>query len=485
MISFFIIIYLLVTLGIGFWASRKIKSSGDFTLAGKSLSTSLVAVTLFATWFGSGSIMGNPGYFIKDGFTAYVTLVLSTGICLFIVAQFFARKLYRLRIVTVNDFFRIKYNKAIETVSSIIMVLSYPHWIAAQFVALAYLFNSILGIPMDYGILLGAAIVVFYTYIGGMWAVAYTDMVQSVMILIGLIILLVEILNQTGGITPIFAEKSTDFFSFFPKDDVESWSKYIALLLAFVAGSIPVQEIYQRVFSAKSEKAARHGLLFGGLLLVVVTSVPLIIGLGGVCLNPNLVENGDYQNVIPVLVKTMTSVPVQILFYGAIISAILSACSGAMLAPASVVGENLIRPYAPQTSDKGLLLYTRLSVVLVAMLSCYFAYDDADIVGLIEASLALILVCLFAPFTFGLFWKKASVGGAWSAMGIGGLTWFTCFMLDTTIDATIYGFIISCISMVVGSLIFRDKSIKVQENEIRHTKTVNNLSGQTFIDVSK
>jgi Na+/proline symporter len=126
MISVFIVAYLLVTIGIGFWASRRIKTSGDFTLAGKSLSAPLVAVTLFATWFGSGSIMGNPGYFIRDGFSAYFTLVLTTAICLVIVAFFFARKLYSLNIVTVNDFFRIRYNKAIETTTSVIMVFSYP-----------------------------------------------------------------------------------------------------------------------------------------------------------------------------------------------------------------------------------------------------------------------------------------------------------------------------------------------------------------------
>jgi SSS family transporter len=457
MISFFIVVYLLVTLGIGFWASKRIKTSGDFTLAGKSLSTPLVAVTLFATWFGSGSIMGNPSYFIRDGFSAYATLILTTAVCLIIVAFLISNKLYKLNIITVNDFFKIRYNKAIETTSSIIMVFSYPHWIAAQFIALAYLFNSILGIPIDYGIFLGAIIVVFYTYIGGMWAVAYTDMVQSIMILLGLIILLVEILNQTDGLTPIFANQPAEFFSFYPKNaGVEKWSRYIALLLAFTAGAIPVQEIYQRVFSAKSQKAARHGLLLGGLLLTVVCTVPLIIAMGGVYLDPTLIDDGDYQNVIPALVNSMMGVPVQILFYGALISAILSTCSGALLAPASVIGENLIKPYAPAITDRRLLLFTRFSVIIVAALSCYFAFSNTDMVVLVESSVALILVCLFAPFTFGMFWNKASVGGAWSAMTIGGLTWFTCFLLDTVIDATIYGFVASCVSMVIGSLVFKD-----------------------------
>jgi len=467
MVSLFIIVYLVATLGIGYWASKRIKTSGDFALAGRNLPTSLVAVTLFATWFGSGALMGNPGYFINDGFSAYFTLILTTGICLAIVAFFYVRKLYSLSIVTVNDFFRIRYNKAIETTTSVHMVFCYPHWIAAQFIALAYLFNSILGIPIQYGVVLGASIVVFYTYIGGMWAVVYTDMVQSIMILIGLIILLVEILNQTNGITPIFADQPDTFFKFYPSGGLEKWSDYLALLLASTAGAILVQEIYQRVFSARNVASARNGLLWGGLLLMVITTIPLIIGLGGVYLYPTLIKDGNYQNVIPALVNSMMGLPVQIIFYGSLISAILSTCSGAMLAPASVIGENLIKPYAAQITDKRLLLYTRLSVVLVAIISCYFAFTDTAIVSLVEASLALILGCLFAPFTYGMFWKKASVGGAWSAMVVGGLTWFTCLMLDTVIDATIYGFVTSCVSMVVGSLVFKEKNEKL-EKSYRH-----------------
>ena len=457
MVNFFIIFYLLFTLGIGFWASKRIKTSDDFTLAGKSLSTSFVAVTLFATWFGSSQIMGNPGYFIEDGFSSYITLTLSGGICLFIVGQFYARKLYRMNIVTINEFFRIKYNKKLELASSILMLFSYPHWIAAQFVALAYLFNAVIGIPFDYGIFLGATIVVFYTYIGGMWAVAYTDMVQSIMILLGLIILLFEVLSETNGIVPIFANQSNEFFNLFPQEGLDAWSEYIALLLAFVIGPLPVQEIYQRVFSAKNEKAARNGLFLGAVLMVVIPSIPLIIGLGGVYLYPELIRNGS-QDIIPSLVNVMTSVPVQILFYGAMISAILSTSSGAMLAPATVIGENLIKPYAPNLSDKLLLLYTRLSVVLVAAVSCYFAFDDSDIVGLVQASLSLILVCLFAPFTFGLFWKKASIIGAWAAIAMGGLTWLFCYMNETRIDPTIYGTALSCLSMIIGSIMYPDKN---------------------------
>jgi Na+/proline symporter len=107
-----------------------------------------------------------------------------------------------------------------------------------------------------------------------------------------------------------------------------------------------------------------------------------------------------------------------------------------------------------------LLLYTRLSVILVAAVSCYFALGNIDIVGLVAASLSLILVCLFAPFTFGLFWNKASVVGAWAAVITGGLVWFSCYLYETRIDPTIYGFVLSCLAMVIGSLMYPGKEKK-------------------------
>jgi len=458
MLAFFIVGYLVLTLVIGFWVSRRIKTSSDFTLAGRGLGTFLVGFTLFATWFGSTSIMGNPGYVVENGFSSFVTLTLTSFICLVIVGTFYAKRLYEMNIVTIGDFFQIRFNKKMDLVVSLIMVFSYPHWIAAQFVALAYLFQSLFGIPIDYGIMLGATIVIVYTYVGGMWAVSYTDMLQGIIILIGLIILFFTMLGETGGIAPLFAEKPDSFFSFLPKSNWESWNEYLATFLAFTLGAIPVQEIYQRVFSAKSTRSAVQGIFFAGLLLILVPVIPLLLGLGADHLFPEVMAEGEGENLIPYMVNQISSLPVQILFYGALISAILSTSSGAMLAPATVIGENLIRPYFPNLTDARLLLWTRMSVVLVAIVSVYFAMSDADIVSLVVASLSLIMVCVFAPFTFGLFWKKTSLTGAWASMIAGGGSWFICYLAETPVDPTLVGTPVSCLTIYVVSLLKPDRA---------------------------
>jgi Na+/proline symporter len=458
MLLLFIPLYIVITLSIGFWASKRIKTTQDYTLAGKSLSTSFVGVTIFATWFGSNNIMGTPSYFVNNGFSAFVALVLAGCTCLVIVGFFYARRLYQMNIVTVGDFFRIRYSKKMDTTISVILIFTYPHWIAAQFVALAFLFQTVLGISMTSGILLGASIVVLYTYLGGMWAVSYTDMLQSILILIGLVFLLINILEETGGIIPLFSGKPASFYSPFPPDGLENWSEYIATFLALSIGAIPAQEVYQRVFSAKSGKAAVRGSFLAAFLLMLIPAIPLLIALGASHLHPELMAIDNGQAIIPSMVTQYAGAPLQILFYGALISAILSTSSGAMLAPATIIGENLLKPSKPQWQDKTLLLYTRLSVLLVAGVSCYFALSDIDIVGLMVASMTLMLVCIFAPFTFGLFWKKSSNFGAWAAIFAGGITWLACYLFETSIDATIYGTMASCLAMVLGSLMRPDST---------------------------
>ena len=290
-----------------------------------------------------------------------------------------------------------------------------------------------------------------------MWAVSYTDMLQSTLIVIGLMFLLFDILDQTGGIAPLFADKPSSFFSPFPQNGIDNWSEYIASILAVMVGAIPAQEVYQRVFSAKSLKTAVRGTYLAAFLMLFIAAVPLLIALGAAHLHPELMALDDGQAIIPSMVSQFAGMPLQILFYGALISAILSTSSGAMLAPATIIGENLIKSHLSNLTDKKLLLFTRLSVLLVAVVSCYFAFSDMDIVALVVASLAPLLVCIFAPFTFGLFWKNSSVFGAWSAISIGGSVWFLCYLFETRIDATIYGLIVSCLAMVVGSLLRPDR----------------------------
>lgn len=456
MLGVSIIIYLLLTLGIGYWASKKVKTSADFTLAGKNLTAIVVGVTIFATWFGPEFILGIPALFARNGIQGIIADQFGVLLCLLLVAGFYARRLYKLNVITVNDFFRIRFNGRFEAVTSFINLFSYFFWIASQQLSLGLIFNSLFELPIILGILLGAVIVVVYTYMGGMWAVSYTDLIQSIVIIVGLLLLLVNILQQSDSLPVIFAAKPEGFLDFFPLPTFHSWVDYLGMWFAFGLGSIPAQEIYQRSFSAKSENASVNGVVLSGIILFTVAFIPIIIGFVGAHMHPDFLTINDGQNLIPELVERYASLPLQMIFFGALISAILSTSSGAMLAPATIIGENIIKPRFKTISDKNLLLTTRFSVVLVAALSCIIAAMSGNIHGLVVISSVVMLVSLFAPFTLGLFWKKTSVFGAWSGLILGAAVYLTCFLMETAIEPFMYALVASIASTVIGSYIIPD-----------------------------
>lgn len=458
MISWFILGYLLATLVVGYAVSRWIRTSGDFILAGKRLNALMVGVTIFATWFGSDLIMGIPTNFVHNGLLGVMDQA-ATALALILTALFFARPLYRMKIITISDFFRIRYGKNIERVSSIIGILTYLPWIAAQFLALALIFQTIFGTGLAEGIIIGASIVVFYTYIGGMWAVSVTDMIQSVIIVGGLIYLAVELAGETGGISPVVAATPDGFFDFFPNDGLKSWSDYISGWLIFGVGLIVSQEIYQRIWSARSEEAGVRGTYLSTVLLTVIAVIPYFICLAISQQYPQYLANNEGQNMIPEYVLGQTGDFTQIMFFGALISAILSTSSGAMLAPATLLSENIIKPLFPKMTDKQLLAATRLGVIIVAVLSVILTFFSTRVHDLIINSIIPYLVCLFAPFSLGLYWKRSSSAGAWVAITMGFAAWLAGMQLNTEINPVIYAVGFSFAGMIFGSILFPGKDI--------------------------
>ena len=454
----FVVLYLFLTLVVGFWASRWIKTTDDFTLAGRSLPALVVGVTIFATWFGPELIMGVPTLFLRDGVKGIITDLFGMFVCLSLVGFFYARQLYRLRIVTINDFFKLRFSDSMEFVTSLINVFTYFSFIAAQFLALALLFNSILGLPVAWGIIVGASVVLIYTYIGGMWAVSITDLIQTVMIVGGLLFVMFQLLAETDGVLSVFTNTPDGFYNFLPEPGFYSWMDYLSMWMVFGIGAIPAQEIYQRVLSARTERAGAAGAFLGAGMLFVIGSIPLIIALCISQVHPELLNDNDGQSMIPSLILKYMGVPIQIMFFGALISAILSTSSGAMLAPATVISENLIKPWNTELTDKQLLLRTRLCVVLVAVTSACIAFFNSSIHDLVVDSVTLYLVCLVVPFTFGLHWKKATVAGAWASIVVGGIAWLVCKGLATRIEPWMLGLTASLTAMIAVSLITSDNS---------------------------
>ena len=455
MLLAFIGLYILSTLAIGWWASTKVKSTQDFVVAGQNMPLVVAASALFATWFGSETMMGASSEFVEHGLIGVIEDPFGASLCLFLVGIFFARPLYRMNILTFNDYFRIRFGKQSEFVSAVFMIPSYFGWIAAQLLAMAIILKVIAGVPEIYGIMISTIVVVFYTYIGGMWAVSITDFVQTVVITIGLLIITYVMLDRVGGVVKLFEESPKGFFNLLPEANFKSSVEYFAAWITIGLGSIPQQDVFQRIMSSKSEQTAVRASYLSALMYLFIAMLPLIIAYCGKVLYPEILKD-DAQMLLPQMVLQHGSLFLQIMFFGALLSAIMSTTSGAILAPATVLGENLIKPYyKEELSDKKLLLIMRLSVIMVAIISAFMAVQGENIFDLVAQSSALSLVSLFMPLAAGLYWKKASNAGSLLSMIFGMAVWIYCEWMVFEYPSLVYGLIASITGMVLGTLIWK------------------------------
>ncbi|HEX9184004.1 MAG TPA: sodium:solute symporter family protein, partial [Burkholderiales bacterium] len=356
MLVTFVILYLLVTIGIGLWAAMRVQNAKDYVVAGRSLPFYMTTATVFATWFGAETVLSVSATFTKDGLGGIVADPFGASFCLFFVAIFFARAFYRMDLLTIGDFFRKRYNKPVEVATSVAITASYLGWTSAQLTALGLVFSVLSGgeIDLNTGILIGAAIVLGYTIWGGMWSVAMTDLFQSVVILVGLAAVAWLVGDMAGGAGKVLAAATeAGKFDFWPKAGAKEWLAFAAAWMTLAIGSIPQQDVFQRVTSAKDEKTAIRGCLLGGALYFCFAFVPIFIAYAALMIEPEYAklfaseDAREIQRILPNLILERTPMWAQVLFFGALLSAILSTASGALLAPTALFTENVLRPFVP------------------------------------------------------------------------------------------------------------------------------------------
>ena len=363
-----VVLYLALTIAIGLWAAKRVHNSKDYVVAGRSLPLYMSAATVFATWFGAETVLSVSATFTKDGLGGIVADPFGASFCLLFVALFFARAFYRMDLLTIGDFYRKRYGKTVEVITSVAITASYLGWTSAQLTALGLVFSVLSGgaISLSTGILIGAGIVVFYTIFGGMWSVALTDLFQSVVILVGLTAVAWLVGDMAGGAGKVIAAASeAGKFEFWPKGGTKEWLWFLAAWMTLAIGSIPQQDVFQRVTSAKDEKTAVRGTLIGGFVYFCFAFVPIFIAYSALVIDPGYeklfaAEDGrEIQRILPDLILNRTPIWAQVLFFGALLSAILSTASGALIAPTSLFTENVIRPFFRGMSDRQFMLLLR------------------------------------------------------------------------------------------------------------------------------
>lgn len=448
-----IIGYLLITVFIGYWASRRVKTSGDFMLAGRSLPILLSSSALFATWFGSETVFGASSEFLKGGLYAVIEDPFGAALCLVLFGLFFARKLYAMNLLTLGDFFKVRFGKKAELLSSALMAPPYVGYIAAQLVAMGLILNVVSGLDVWVGVVASAFVVTFYTYIGGMWAISVTDFVQSVIIVFGLAVLAYVLADKAGGVAVVFQDVNPKNFRFLPKPEWRDITAYLAAWSVLGLGSIPSQDVFQRSMSSGSATTAVRSCYYAAALYLTIAMLPLFISLCTKQLFPDQVA-GDTQLTLAMMVLQHTNLAVQILFFGSLLSAIMSTTSSAILAPAAIFSENLVRPLMGGLNDRQMLWLTRGSVLLFSALATVMACVRTNIYDLVGESSVISMVTLLAPLVFGMYWRRTNAFGAMLSMSVGFVAWLCFeFVVDSDVHSLVPATTLSVIALLVGSLL--------------------------------
>jgi solute:Na+ symporter, SSS family len=459
----FVGFYLAVTIAIGLMASRRVHNSTDYMVAGRSLPLYMNMATVFATWFGAETVLSVSATFAKDGLGGIPGDPFGASVCLVLAALLFAKLFYRMNLMTIGDFYKKRYGKGVEVITSFAIVASYLGWTSAQMTALGLVIHVLTGgaVPLNTAILIGAGVVLIYTIFGGMWSIAFTDLLQTIVILIGLSLVAWLVSDMAGGTQKVIAQAAADGkFNFFPEDS-KGWWAMAGAFFAFAFGSVPQQDVFQRMTSAKDEKTAVRGTVFGALIYFCFAFVPIFIAYAAVVSDPAIAklfgaeDAREIQRVLPDLVLNKMPLWAQVMFFGALLSAILSTASGALLAPTSLFTENVLKPFAPKMSDKQFLFTLRLVLVTFTAIALLFALNSkSTMYEMVQNAYNVTLAGAFIPLLAGAYWKRATTQGAFFS-AVGGLSvWLGAMNLapEAMIPANLLGFFASAVLMVIGSL---------------------------------
>lgn len=461
----FVVLYLVGTLALGVWAGTRIKNTSDFAIAGRSLPLAMVITTTFATWFGAETVMGIPAKFVQGGLNSIVEDPFGAGTCLILVGAFFAAKLYRLNLLTIGDFYRQRFGKGVEVFCSTAIILSYLGWVAAQITALGLVFSVLTDGAMSEtaGMIVGTLAVLVYVVIGGFLAVAWTDFIQMIVLVVGLSVIAFFSADLAGGADKVIGMAAqNDLFRFLPAPSFTDIAMFVGAGLTMMLGSIPQQDVFQRVMSARNAATARNGAMIGGISYILFAFVPMfIVSAAVVVMGDSALEmaKNDYQRVLPTFVLGKMPLVMQILFFGALLSAIKSTSSATLLAPSTSFVENILKNLRPGMSDRQQLFAMRATIVVFAVLVLLYAIamKGTSIYELVSAAYQVTLVGAFVPLVFGLYWKRATTQGAILSLAAGVGTWLLFFpqvsQLGELFPGQLAGLLAAIVAMVVGSLL--------------------------------
>ena len=443
-------IYMVLMLVVGIYASRRSKTAAGFMVAGRGMPMFICTATIVATWFGGGSMMASSGAAYDGGLLAVIADPFGSTLALILIGLFFARFFRRLRMMTYIELIQQRYGTTATVLMTAINVFSNTGWVGGMLVAFGVVFESLTGTPMTIGITAGAVVVITYTMIGGLWAVALTDLVQIIIILVGLIVLFVVVLIDVGGWSTISEQLPENTFRLLPLENTpEQWLNYLRAWLIFGLADVTSQTLLGRAMAAKSERTAQNSFYLAAISFFTFAMIPVLLGIIASVTLPGLPNS---EGVVPALAMQHLHPVAVALFVGAMMAAIMSTCDSALLASASLIGRNILPLIHRNPSDALTLRVTRWAIPVIGITAIVVAMKVQVIFDLILDANVPALTGMAVPFILAVWWKKANRIGALSAMFAGFGTWLVTRFVAPELPGDLIGLGACFVTMIVVSL---------------------------------
>lgn len=446
-------LYVVGMILMGGYVSRRIKTSDDYFLAGRSLGPGLATFSIFATWFGAETCIGTAGAVYKKGIATIHADPVGYSLCLLIMGLFFAKILWKKRITTIPDLFRERYAASTEKLGALILIPSSIIWAGAQVRALGQVLQSTTTLSPTIAVTIAAVVVIIYTMSGGLLADAYADFIQGIAIITGLAFLTFALVMDAGGPISAFESIPAEKFTFGHYLSDVGFLGRLELWMVPILGSLMSQELVSRVVASKSDSVARRSSLRAALMYFLVGCMPVIIGLLSVKILPNIT---DAESVMPAVARIHLHPFFYIIFVGALVSAILSTVDTTLLSSSALLSSNLVYPHLKNPSSKTKVLIARLGTLSAGIISYLIAFSSESIVGLVEMAASLGGPSILVITMMALWEKKGNHISANFSLVMSLITWIIShgvFEIEFPILLTVA----VCMLSYVGTLPFTVK----------------------------
>ncbi|WP_199577306.1 sodium:solute symporter [Streptomyces sp. CRB46] len=417
-----IVVYLAGMLAMGWWGMRRAKSKSEFLVAGRRLGPGMYSGTMAAIVLGGASTIGGVGLGYQYGLSG-AWMVVTIGLGILALSVFFSARIARLKVYTVSEMLDLRYGGRAGVISGLVMWAYTLMLAVTSTIAYATIFDVLFDVNRTLAIVLGGSIVVAYSTLGGMWSITLTDMVQFVVKTIGVLLLLLPIaVVKAGGFGEMKDQLPTSYF-----DPLGIGGETIfTYVLIYTFGMLIGQDIWQRVFTAGSDRTAKWGGTVAGTYCLVYAVAGAVIGTAAKVLYPKLASPDD---AFATIVKDELPMGVRGLVLAAALAAVMSTSSGALIACATVANNDIwsrlrgaVRGPEGEGADghdevkgnRAFILAMGVAVILISI-----ALND--VVEALTVAYNLLVGGLLVPILGGLLWKRGTAQGALASVAVGGL----------------------------------------------------------------